>query len=374
MPPAYLKNPEASISKLFLISLFAFLLFCPSYAISQITGSCENCHVRYEGETQPTLIKSGCLGCHAQDSSGPSGIITVGPDFIPQVSHRMNGGDLAAGNYRYMQPELGGNSSYGHDVNGVSEMSRPLGEPPGFVGNVILPNGIGPATWPKGRRLECAGTWGCHGDRTKEDPMQALMGAHHGNDGVIDGSTVGRSYRFLLGVKGAEHSKWEYMAAPNNHNGYKGDITYNGRNSIGYLCGQCHGMFYPLGGLGDLSYLVHPDGYYNWEDVRNSEPRVEYKLAWHRHPTEIAFKDTQVPYQDSDQSKYKVYNLSVPMAYAEPIGNETTVDGTSIVTCLTCHRAHASPYNDALRWDYENIEAGVPGAPPVGCRVCHPGT
>ena len=33
------------------------------------------------------------------------------------------------------------------------------------------------------------------------------------------------------------------------------------------------------------------------------------------------------------------------------------------VFCLTCHRAHASPYPDAMRWDYGN-GAG-------GCLECH---
>ncbi len=43
-----------------------------------------------------------------------------------------------------------------------------------------------------------------------------------------------------------------------------------------------------------------------------------------------------------------------------------------IVTCLSCHRAHGSPYADLLRWDYDTMIAGNAGdATGKGCFVCH---
>ncbi|RLA81698.1 MAG: hypothetical protein DRG33_00080, partial [Deltaproteobacteria bacterium] len=41
--------------------------------------------------------------------------------------------------------------------------------------------------------------------------------------------------------------------------------------------------------------------------------------------------------------------------------------GTDQVQCLSCHRAHGSPYPDMLRWDYRNW----PGGGMNGCAVCH---
>jgi hypothetical protein len=44
------------------------------------------------------------------------------------------------------------------------------------------------------------------------------------------------------------------------------------------------------------------------------------------------------------------------------------------VMCLSCHRAHGSPYNDMLRWDYDGMVAGNGsggGNDGTGCFKCH---
>jgi predicted CXXCH cytochrome family protein len=38
--------------------------------------------------------------------------------------------------------------------------------------------------------------------------------------------------------------------------------------------------------------------------------------------------------------------------------------GDAIVTCISCHRAHGSPYYKLLRWDYA-------GSISTGCAYCH---
>lgn len=43
--------------------------------------------------------------------------------------------------------------------------------------------------------------------------------------------------------------------------------------------------------------------------------------------------------------------------------------GVDKVMCLSCHRAHGSPYPDMLRFDY-NMEAGG-GTSTDGCFKCH---
>jgi len=50
-------------------------------------------------------------------------------------------------------------------------------------------------------------------------------------------------------------------------------------------------------------------------------------------------------------------------------------DGRANVMCLTCHRAHASPYEDMLRWDYTAMIAGSAdsGDYNTGCFACHTG-
>jgi hypothetical protein len=56
---------------------------------------------------------------------------------------------------------------------------------------------------------------------------------------------VGKSYRFLYGVKGTEHKDWEYKASLSDHNGYRGNTSFENTDSISYLCGGCHGTIIP---------------------------------------------------------------------------------------------------------------------------------
>lgn len=42
-----------------------------------------------------------------------------------------------------------------------------------------------------------------------------------------------------------------------------------------------------------------------------------------------------------------------------------------MVFCLSCHRAHGSPYPDMLRFDYSEMQAGGGGATGTGCFKCH---
>jgi predicted CXXCH cytochrome family protein len=77
-----------------------------------------------------------------------------------------------------------------------------------------------------------------------------------------------------------------------------------------------------------------------------------------------------------EYTAYTTYDPEVPVArpdaavlsgYAGPSSQVTP--GTDKVMCLSCHRAHGSPYKDMLRWDYGtmNVGSGLTG----GCFKCH---
>ncbi|MEW6163367.1 MAG: cytochrome c3 family protein [Nitrospirota bacterium] len=330
---------------------------------ARVKGKCKDCHsmhYSYEGKEMtygdrpgpfPVLTQGGCLGCHGQNPAGAENIITIGKARIPQVLHHMENGDLAAGNFYYVADGYNPDYSKGHNVSGISlQESPPMNTPPSFIGSVIIPGGIGPVEWPGQQQLTCAGTWGCHGDRTVEDPYKAIYGAHHADDSLIDGSTVGRSYRFLYGIKGKEHRDWEYQATVSSHNGYKGSIAHDTMDTISYLCGECHARFHPHPNLGGTV-------------------EVGYSTLWLRHPSEIAFSTVHGGYAGSEYQDYIRYSLEAPVAYINPTGGEEVVDENSIIMCLSCHRTHASPYPNILRWDYEKTSIG--DITKEGCLTCH---
>ena len=319
----------------------------PSVVDARVKGRCKDCHSMHARKPNPVLTKGGCLGCHAQDPSGTRNIIVKGKARIPQVMHKLDNGDLAAGNFYYVSDEFNPDYSRGHNVAGISLQEHPpMDVPPGFIGNVVIPGGTGPAYWPQQQQLTCAGTWGCHGNRTIENPYRSVYGAHHTDDSVIDGSTVGRSYRFLYGIKGKEHKDWEYQATTDNHNGYRGDTSYSTMDTISYLCGECHAKFHPNPNLGGRAVPGEP--------------------VWLKHPTDFAFSNVNGGYVGSEFQQYNSYSLQAPVAYKNPTGRENNVDMDSMVMCLSCHRAHASPYPDMLRWDYPKILTRGDG-----CLTCH---
>jgi hypothetical protein len=72
-----------------------------------------------------------------------------------------------------------------------------------------------------------------------------------------------------------------------------------------------------------------------------------------------------------------IYNVRTPLASStipDPIPGSVTLggvgDGTAIITCITCHRAHGSPYDYSLRWDYKRWP-GAGGDNNGGCYDCH---
>ncbi|GAB4486926.1 MAG: hypothetical protein OHK006_15360 [Thermodesulfovibrionales bacterium] len=336
------------------VGLVMIVLLAGREADARVRGKCRDCHSMHAKDATPGMTNGSCLDCHGRNPAGEENIITVGKMRIPQVIHRKADGDLAAGNFAYVADMFSPNYSSGHNIAGLTHAEfPPMDMPPGFEGNVIMPNGFGPMVWPQQQQVNCAGTWGCHGDRTVEDPYKAMSGAHHEDDRVIDGSTVGKSFRFLLGVKGVEHKDWEYLATVDDHNGYKGDMTHNERDTISYLCGQCHSKF-------------HPNPYQGGA----REVGTAYYTPWTRHPADISFSAMHTAYAGSEYQNFVKYSLEVPVGFHEPTGKEDTVNINSVVICQSCHRSHASPYPDALRWDYDRMLSRS-GAAGTGCLTCH---
>jgi len=100
---------------------------------------------------------------------------------------------------------------------------------------------------------------------------------------------------------------------------------------------------------------------------------------WFRHPTGIVLPKTgeYANYNPefaptSNKPNTRVYSIDAPVA-RDPVPSlplETVELGKDMVFCLSCHMAHASPYDSLLRWDYDTIESGESGG---GCLICHTG-
>lgn len=308
-------------------------------------------------DPNPALVINDCTGCHF--NVGTTTIVNGIPIVLNTADPTASA--LAGGNFYYVADGLGAIYNKGHNVKEVSaQEGGNMATPPGFISDVTLPNGgTGPSSWAE--QLTCAGTYGCHGDRTMTDEVRAVYGGHHGNiniDSTSTASDVYNSYRFLLGIKGAEDNDWEQTVASNDHNGYQGDSAYGSVNTISYLCGECHGNYHAHVNLGDTG------------EVGGSTP-------WLRHPADFAFSGVRDGnYAGSEYAQYNtpdtnIYSTLAPVAETSPSTTDSTVSSASIVMCLSCHRAHGSPHYKLMRWNYKGEDGASLSEQLSGCNVCH---
>ena len=321
------------------------LLTQPNLCEARVSGVCSNCHTMHNSQQGSavdsdgphlSLLNTSCLGCHSSSTSD-----TIDGSGTPIVYNSGSGGPtkpLAGGNFYYVTT-AGGGDRMGHNVLGTEDATLHK-IPPGAVNNDPLP-GI----------MSCAGTTGCHGDKTiagsGETPdgsdTLAISGAHH-STGSIDGSTIGKSYRFLDGITGTEDDKWEQNPSSTVHNIYKGaartDDDTATAGTISSLCAYCHTYFHN----GNEEGTSPVDG-------------TIWGTPWVRHPTDF---DMSTALNNPAINYPSTYNTEVPIAY----------DGTKeIIMCLSCHRAHGSPNESILRWDYRAWPGDTSGT--NGCGVCH---
>jgi hypothetical protein len=336
---------HSGLFRYYIILICLSILLFPAQLRARVaTGACSECHTvhnsqgndavayklnasynGFDSDLTPNamLLVSDCVGCHT--STGASTIVSNVP-IVFNTGALSN--PLAGGNFSSVRTD----DVYGHNVSGIKAQDGNLGLTP--------PGGTALSS-----QLTCAGEFGCHGDRSGgNNNFTGLSSAHHTDDsGGITGASVGLSYRYLDGILGKEDSNWEQDNTNTSHNEYNGS-TSSSTDTISYLCSQCHGDFH------------------TWE---GGALEVGTASPWLRHPTDIALKSS------GEYAGYTSYSMTAPVARPDPNAVPSTtqvVPGTDIVMCLSCHRAHASPYYKMLRWD---IKSATLATALSGCNVCH---
>ncbi len=338
-------------------------------AEARVSGLCSNCHTMHNSQNgvdmgpdatpDNNLAKGDCVGCHSDSAQSQ---IKVGNIPVVYKTGIAPANYLAGGNFYWTMTS----SPKGHNVSSITGMPTDLATPPGWRSGMAPAGGTAvPDSWTAGK-LTCAGTYGCHGNHTVGlTDFSAIAGGHHGDDSSMDGSTVVKSFRFLLGVTGKEDPDWEATTGVNNHNIYKGVARNDDADgatvtsTISYLCAECHSNFH-----GGADLVAAND---IWNTAGTASP-------WLRHPSDFDLNKARQVAGGDDYDGY-TYSVLVPVATTDP---GTATDATmiratarkAIVMCLSCHRAHGSEYDDILRWNYSAMIAGG-GASTTGCFYCH---
>jgi hypothetical protein len=362
-----------SSTKFIFILCLSLFLFLPVLSQAKVSGPCSNCHTMHnsqdgshmqylapgESDTGPkdALLRGSCLGCHsATDATTSVDSVTGAPIVFNSVEPTYNSAKgLAAGNFYYVQNPA--DDAKGHNVlasNPESTLTVAPGKSIGCVGNNSCHVNLSGPTGPPWFGLVTVrqGCNKCH--MMGSDPPKNY---HHADDSgdVIDSAAQGW-YRFLaghsgatgLGVTGIEDDDWEFETSV-NHNEYLGFVAnkvgaggfQNIANTMTAYCTGCHGNFHV-------------------QD--NASPN---QSPWTRHPSDVVLPNS------GEYSAYTSYDPLVPVARPDlstygGSSSNTINPGTDLVMCLSCHRAHASPYFKMMRWDYKNWPGGT-----SGCTRCH---
>lgn len=344
---------ERTMKKIMVICFFAVLsvVLVMGSADAKVKGECVNCHTMHasQGGTQNSnwdltdspaaprarLLANTCEGCHTAPASDPYG--SIGDSNLPYVKGSgLGANDHLAGGYF-------SDDTANDQHDGSSHTLTSTATPAGYSGSWYTGTSDG---------LSCAGTAGCHGDRSESDEFAAIGGGHHETNSNFTGA-----YRFLFvgtdlandGVDGTEAADYEEALIDTSGASTGTNNIYTGENSgatdndtVSELCGACHTDFH---------------------DSIGSEG------AWTRHPV-----DRQIPSDwaiiassgseyDHDDARYN------PLGFVD--GNEDVSSGNAVVMCLSCHRAHGSQYEDNLRFDYTAQDADGTAGVEDGCLGCH---
>lgn len=353
--------------RLFPLLLLAFL---PLPVQARVSGPCVNCHTMHNSQGgQPMaytisltsgapvaaavpnqgLLNTDCVGCHQGTNSRGSVpyVLNISNPSYGTTGTEVGSTTLAGGNFYWVSI---GQDRKGHNVAGIANPDATLGNTP--PGSTVGLTG----------QLTCAGTMGCHGDTSVADPTLAVFGSHHKNSHTTwkDGSSVAQSYRFLNGIQGLGDKDYEFQPTATQHNKYYGihrlAETETAPGTISSQCAGCHSDFH--NGSGNMAQGILSAG------------------IWLRHPTDYDMS------QASSSSEYSGYNqgsgvnnnysVISPLATADQTATvQSTVfsqNNDAVVMCISCHRAHGTPHDALLRWDYKTWpQAGGYN----GCAICH---
>jgi predicted CXXCH cytochrome family protein len=296
---------------LFIIFLMTvFLTVFPLRLSAKVTGYCANCHTMHNSQNGIDVIPSPLEKLLKDDCLGCHTNSTSGTTIVTLGSSRF---PIVYNTMEPVNPLAGGNFYWLENTAATEVVADARGH------NI---DGI-----------------------DSEDANLSFSG-HHADDSQIVVNGSGGWYRFLPNVEGIEDPDWEQSKSPTKHNEYKGGRP-SIEKSMSNFCNGCHPNFY------------------SHDEIGNSSP-------WQRHPSDEILPCDE---PESEYCGYTQYNPLAPVArpdlssYTGP--SSTVSPGTDMVMCLSCHRPHASPYPDIMRWDYTNECIVGTENSSCGCFVCH---
>ena len=339
------KPVRIPISLFVLAVLTTFTLTGPGYAFHEGgVDNCQGCHVIHQsqsdqnqesfnttslGELKGLDSSSTCLRCHAEKGkfynvlSNDGSTYSAGGDFywLKKTFTWSENGKLCW--------SLGGN--HGHNVVAVEyglNQENTLNSSPG-------------GSYPSST-LGCTSCHDPHSRMIKDDQTGKILTSDPNGDELNLGTNIG-SYRLLGGIgysggslsSGVTFKHPAPVAAANSQNWTETDSNHTAYASgMSEWCSNCHSDFFsgkskhPAGSNATLTNTIifNYNSYVKTGDIAGTPANAYLALV----PFELGFAD--------------IWSLD-PLSTSGP-------DYGANVMCLTCHRAHASAFENSGRWDF----------------------
>jgi cytochrome c553 len=325
----------------------------------------------------PQLLRTNCLGCHSEvgnetiivynETSRFPIVFNLAEPTYPPDSNNKSTSTLAGGNFHWVVKY---GDDYGHNVLGIG--ARDYKYPPGTIppGGVNHTDANGDPVLLADANGDPVGLSGVSCDNCHESLFTSQSGCegchvpfHHADSADVLAVKDKGWYRFLgsvmlrneqegppaEGVIGIEDPNWEQNPLDGQHNTYQGttasSLSYLDSGAINQKCIGCHSRFHN-------------------ETIANS--------TWIRHPDNAVIPDT------GEFADYTTYDPLVPVARQNVNDSDAGFlninHNSDMVSCISCHRPHGSPYPAMMRWGYRYWPGLDPRSDETaqnGCAVCH---
>lgn len=303
-------------------------------------GSCSGCHVSHSltGVVSPLLLASDpssiCLNCHA----GPGGVDT------PSV-FSFDGSALTPGGDFYWMTKsfdwLGGSSPAARHGHNVVARDFALDADPN------KPQGPG-GSYPAGQLscISCHDPHGRNGGGTRAGAPAVSVSGSYGE--VPAAGTGSGSYRLLGGVGYSVNGYTFNFPAPIARQNPNQPFAESDSSHVDYgsgmseWCANCHSAIltneHRIGGQN----FEHPIGANENIDGEIITNYNSYRKTGDLTGTAATAYLQFVPFERGTTS----------VALLDPTSTNGP-DSKANISCLTCHRAHASAFKSAARWDFD---------------------
>lgn len=324
-------------------------------------AECEGCHSMHTALSGALLIKndigSTCLACHEHaGDTGPSSyhVSTPGAELGPGLApkQRTPGGDFGWLKKPYTFVVRGATinedgATHGHNIIAVDN---------GYAVdpfNPAAPGGIFPSAL-----LTCNSCHDQHGQYRRLDTSHTIAktgapiiasGSYHDSPDPVPGSSAVGVFRLLAGIGWAKNGVVFAVnppAAVVNRSYNRTEASSQVRDaygkSMGEWCATCHPNMHTNSGR-----LVHPVTQNFGSTVLNNYNA--YVKSGDLTGVQATSFLSLVPYEENSTD---YVNLKSQATYTTEFQPGPTA-ATAQVMCLSCHRAHATGWPEALRWMYQ---------------------